>query len=138
MVEILPHLNAALNGTSAALLFTGWRFARAHREKPHRACMISAFGCSVLFLTSYLTRMALTGHQVYPGSGWDRTFYLALLASHVTLAASVPALAIRTLYLAARRRIESHRRWARVTFPVWMYVSVTGVVVYWMLYHQAG
>ncbi len=137
MVELLPHVNAALNGTAAALLFTGWRFARARREPPHRICMLSAFGCSVVFLTSYLTRMALMGHQVYPGGGWERSFYLVLLTSHVTLAALVPFLAIRTLYLALRRRIETHRWWARLTFPIWMYVSVTGVLVYWMLYHHA-
>ncbi len=91
----------------------------------------------MVFLTSYLTRMALMGHQVYPGGGWERSFYLVLLTSHVTLAALVPFLAIRTLYLALRRRIETHRRWARLTFPIWMYVSVTGVLVYWMLYHHA-
>lgn len=136
MVEILPHLNALLNATAATLLFTGWRFARARREEPHRVCMLLAFGCSVVFLTSYLTRYALSGHQIYPGTGWDRSFYLVLLTSHVGLAMLVPALALRTLYLALRRRIDSHRRWARVTFPIWMYVSVTGVLVYWMLYQR--
>jgi putative membrane protein len=138
LVEILPHVNAALNGTSAALLITGWRFARARRERPHRFCMLSAFGCSMLFLVSYLTRMALSGHQVYPGTGLSRTFYLVVLTSHVVLAATVPFLALRTLYLGLRRRIETHRRWARVTLPIWLYVSLTGVVVYWMLYQQAG
>lgn len=134
MVEILPHLNATLNAISGILLVTGWRYIRARRVRPHRRCMVSAFVCSMLFLTSYLTRFALSGHQIYPGTGWDRDFYLVLLGSHVTLAALVPLLASRTLYLAWRRRISSHRRWARVTLPVWLYVSVTGVIVYWMLY----
>jgi uncharacterized membrane protein YozB (DUF420 family) len=135
--DVLPHLNAALNATAALLLAIGWRFARARRERPHRLCMLSAFVCSVAFLASYLARMALTGPHPYPGEGWDRTAYLALLASHVTLAAAVPFLAVRTLWLALRRRIDTHRRWARVTFPIWMYVSVTGVVIYWALYQRA-
>jgi uncharacterized membrane protein YozB (DUF420 family) len=134
LAELLPHLNATLNGTAATLLVCGWFFARAKRERPHRACMTAALLCSALFLISYLTRHALTGHHVYPGTGWDRTLYLFVLATHVVLAACVPVLALRTLWLALKRRIESHRRWARVTFPIWMYVSVTGVIVYWMLY----
>ncbi|MFQ5697171.1 MAG: DUF420 domain-containing protein [Myxococcota bacterium] len=137
MVEILPHLNATLNVTSGILLLAGWRYIRARRVRSHRACMISAFACSILFLASYLTRLALCGHHPYPGTGWDREFYLVLLASHVILAALVPGLACRTLYLAWRRRLSSHRRWARVTLPVWLYVSVTGVAVYVMLYHPA-
>ena len=100
--------------------------------------MLSAFACSTLFLACYLTRYALEGTHAYPGSGWVRTVYLSVLATHVVLAAAVPALALRTLYLALRRRIDSHRRWARVTFPIWIYVSFTGVWVYWMLYHYAG
>lgn len=140
MLELLPHLNAALNATAGALLFTGWRFikARPRQVERHRACMLAAFACSALFLTSYLTRVTLGGTHVYPGDGWDRTFYIVLLASHVILAAAVPVLALRTLYLGLRRRDPVHRRWARITFPIWMYVSVTGVLVYWMLYHYAG
>ena len=132
MVEILPHLNASLNATAGALLLTGWFFIRGAHKTPHRVCMTAAFACSVLFLISYLTRYALTGNQIYAGPG--RSFYLALLASHVILAAFVPFLAIRTLYLATRERFDAHRAWARVTFPIWMYVSITGVGVYWMLY----
>lgn len=100
--------------------------------------MLTAFACSTVFLVGYLTRYAISGNHVYPGDGWDRVLYLGILVTHVTLAALVPVLALRTLWLALRRRIESHRRWARVTFPIWMYVSVTGVIVYWMLYHYAG
>ncbi|MFQ5514494.1 MAG: DUF420 domain-containing protein [Myxococcota bacterium] len=134
MAEVLPHLNASLNAIAAVLLVSGWRFARAHRERPHRICMLTALACSVLFLTSYLTRYALTGHQVYTGTGWSRGVYFVLLPSHVVLAAAVPFLALRTLTLALHRRIDRHRRWARVTFPIWIYVSITGVIIYWMLY----
>ncbi len=87
-----------------------------------------------LFLISYLIRYALTGVHRYPGTGWDRTIYLAILGTHTPLAAMVPFLAVRTLYLAIKKRFDSHRKWARVTFPIWLYVSVTGVVIYFMLY----
>ncbi len=138
MLELLPHLNATLNAISGMLLVTGWRLILAGREDLHRRCMLSAFAVSSLFLASYLTRVALGGTHVYPGVGWDRTLYLVILATHVVLAAAVPFLALRTLYLALRRRLETHRRWARVTLPIWIYVSVTGVAVYWMLYHYQG
>ena len=138
MLELLPHLNASLNAASAVLLVTGWRFARARREIPHRACMVGAFALSILFLCSYLTRVWFGGTHVYPGVGWDRTLYLFVLATHVPLAALVPFLALRTLYLAARRRLDQHRRWARWTLPIWLYVSLTGVIVYVMLYHYVG
>lgn len=138
MGDSLAHLNAALNAVCASFLVAGWFAIRRRDERRHRFCMISAFACSVAFLTSYLTRIALTGTHVYPGEGWLRGVYLSILSSHVVLAALVPWLALRTLYLGLRRRLESHRRWARVTLPIWIYVSVTGVVVYWMLYHHAG
>lgn len=138
MLELLPHLNATLNGIAGVLLVTGWRLIRAGREDLHRLCMLSAFVVSSLFLTSYLTRVTLGGVHVYPGTGWDHTLYMVILVTHVVLAAAVPFLALRTLYLALRRRLETHRRWARVTLPIWIYVSVTGVIVYWMLYHHAG
>jgi uncharacterized membrane protein YozB (DUF420 family) len=97
--------------------------------------MSSAFLCSVLFLIVYLTRVTLAGTHRYEGEGLDRWIYLALLFTHMVLAAVVPVLAIRTLYLALKQRIDDHRRWARVTFPIWMYVSLSGVTVYWMLHH---
>jgi len=133
MVEILPHLDAALNITAGTLLFAGWRFVRHKRIPQHRACMVAAFACSVVFLVCYLTRYALAGNHVYEGPG--RELYLVLLGTHVLLAACVPFLALRTIYLAIRGPVSQHRRWARVTFPIWMYVSVTGVCVYWILYH---
>ena len=138
MSAILPHLNASLNGLCAVLLFSGWIAIRGGHIKRHRLLMVSAFIVSVLFLISYLIRFYLTGTHRYPGSGWDRTFYLSVLLTHTVLAAAVPFLAIRTLYLAIHERFAAHRRWARVTFPIWMYVSITGVIVYWMLYHLSA
>ena len=129
----LATLNATLNGTAAILLFTGWRAIKRHREDIHKKCMGTAFILSCLFLISYLTRISIEGVHRYPGNGWDKTFYLILLATHVTLAAFVPLLAGRTIYLALKRRIPTHRKWARWTLPIWMYVSVTGVVIYLML-----
>ena len=135
MLESLPHATAVLNACSATLLFLGWRAQRAGLLERHRALMSSAFLCSVLFLVVYLTRVTLAGTHRYEGDGVDRVVYLVLLFTHMILAAVVPVLAIRTLYLALKQRIDDHRRWARVTFPVWMYVSVSGVTVYWMLHH---
>lgn len=136
-VELLPTVNATLNATSGALLFIGWRAIKAKEVALHRFCMVAAVTTLTLFLAFYLTRLALTGTHRYPLDDWTRPVYLAVLASHTLLAATVPFLAARTLYLALRQRFEAHRRIARVTFPIWMYVSVTGVVVYVMLYHVA-
>lgn len=132
---ILAALNACLNGLSAVFLAAGLIAIKKRRVDIHRLCMVTAFGLSVLFLASYLTRFYLTGVHRYPGEGWDRTFYLILLGTHTSLAAVTPFLAIRTLYLAAKKRFEAHKKIARITWPVWMYVSVTGVAVYFMLYH---
>ncbi len=129
----LATLNASLNGLSGLLLLCGFIAIRKKRVDLHWKFMVSAFGASVLFLVSYLTRVYLTGVHHYSGTG--RTFYLTLLGTHTTLAAVTPFLAIRTLYLAARKRFEAHRQIARVALPIWLYVSVTGVVVYFMLYH---
>ena len=99
--------------------------------------MGSAFVVSILFLISYLTRFYLTGAHRYPGSGPMKTLYLSILLTHTVLAVTVPFLATRTIYLAMKNRIASHRKIARFTLPIWMYVSVTGVVIYFMLYHFA-
>lgn len=131
----LAGLNAFLNGASALLLASGLVAIRRKKIEIHQKCMIAAFGISVIFLISYLTRFYLTGVHRYPGEGMMKTVYLTILVSHTSLAAVTPVLAIRTLYLAAKKRFESHRKIARITWPIWMYVSVTGVVVYWMLYH---
>lgn len=137
LAEVLPSVNAALNATSALLLFLGWRAIRGGRRDLHRNLMIAACASSVLFLVSYFTRVALTGTHRFPGEGALKAAYLAVLGSHTLLAAVTLPLVLRTLWLTLRQRFPEHRRIARWTFPVWMYVSVTGVVVYVMLYHLA-
>lgn len=136
-VEALPTVNASLNALSAALLLAGWRAIRAGRRERHRALMLSAVACSALFLASYLTRVALTGTHRFPGEGALRATYLAVLGTHTVLAAAALPMVLWALHLALRGRFEAHRRLARWTFPVWLYVSVTGVAVYVMLYHLA-
>lgn len=130
-----PALNACLNACSAGLLLLGYRFIRAKRERPHRMCMGLACAVSVMFVISYLWYHAQVGATRFPGQGWVRPVYFTILISHTVLAVVIVPLVIRTLRLAAQRRISEHRRLARVTLPLWLYVSVTGVVVYWMLYH---
>ncbi len=137
LADVLPTVNATLNATSAVLLFAGWRAIRARRIELHRRLMISACAVSALFLVCYLTRVALTGTHRFPGDGALRTVYLVVLATHTVLAAVTAPLVLRTLWLPLRERFADHRRIARVTLPVWMYVSVTGVAVYVMLYHLA-
>lgn len=131
----LPALNASLNAISAVLLAAGYRFIRRGEIARHRACMLSAFAVSVAFLASYVTYHALHGSTRFAGQGWMRPLYFTLLVSHVVLAVAVVPLALATLWRAFRDDVERHRRIARVTFPVWLYVSVTGVMVYWILYH---
>ncbi len=136
-VDLLPTLNATLNALSAAFLVTGYRAIRAGKVEIHWRCMIAAAVTSAIFLAFYLTRFALTGTHRYPVPGITRTIYLIVLGTHTPLAATVPFLAGRTLYLAWRKDFARHRRIARWTFPIWMYVSVTGVIVYLMLYQLA-
>jgi uncharacterized membrane protein YozB (DUF420 family) len=134
-LAFLPPLNAALNATSAVLLIIGYIFIRRRRIRPHAVCMISAFIVSLLFLVSYLYYHARVGTTRFPPYPVLRPLYLTILGSHTILAAIVGPLAIVVLSLAARRRFERHRRVARWLFPIWLYVSITGVVIYWMLYH---
>jgi len=136
-VADLPGVNAALNATAAALLFTGWLLIRRRRIVAHRRVMLGALACSALFLVSYLVYHARVGSVRFPGTGAARTVYLAVLASHTVLAAAVPVLALVTLSRALAARFDRHRRIARWTLPIWLYVSVTGVVVYWMLYRTS-
>jgi putative membrane protein len=133
----LPAWNAALNATSGTLLVLGYRAIRAGARQRHRRLMISAVSVSAVFLASYLTRVALTGTHRFPGEGPLRWLYLAILISHTVLAAAVAPMALRTLFLGARDRIAEHRRLARVTWPIWVYVSATGVLVYLLLYQVA-
>jgi len=144
MLEIsqLPTLNASLNATSAILLVTGYYFIRQHNIAAHRLCMVLAFTVSIVFLCSYLYYHAHAGSTHFTGEGWIRPVYFTILFSHTVLAALVPFLTIVTLYRAVQQQFDKHRRLARWTFPLWLYVSVTGVVIYWLLYHvypsQAG
>jgi putative membrane protein len=135
--DILPGCNAVLNATSAVLLLLGYVAIRFKRVGIHLRLMLAALTTSAVFLAGYLTRMALTGTHRFPGEGAVRNFYFVLLFTHMVLAVALLPLIGRTLYLAAHQRFAEHRAWARVTWPVWMYVSVTGVIVYWMLYHLA-
>ncbi|HYN10204.1 MAG TPA: DUF420 domain-containing protein [Vicinamibacterales bacterium] len=130
----LPALNAALNAVSAVLLVTAWFFIKARRIEAHRRCMIFAFITSALFLTSYVIYHAQVGSKPFPGTGTMRVVYFAILVPHVILAAAVLPLAIITLRRGLRRDDVRHRRIARVTLPIWLFVSVTGVIVYLMLY----
>ena len=138
MLEVadLPAVNAVLNATSALLLIVGFALIRQRRIGAHRACMIAALVTSALFLTSYLIYHAQVGSVRFPGTGGVRTLYLAILLTHTVLAATVPVLALITLSRALQRRFPAHKRIARWTLPIWLYVSVTGIVVYWMLYRM--
>jgi uncharacterized membrane protein YozB (DUF420 family) len=133
-VTQLPTLNAALNTLSAVLLCAGYFFIRAKNIRAHRACMLAAFACSTLFLASYLIYHYQVGSVPYKGQGWIRPVYFAILLTHTILATAVVPLALITLARALREKFAAHRRIARWTFPIWLYVSVTGVVVYVMLY----
>lgn len=134
----LPLLNATLNGIALLLLLTGYVLIRAGHRTAHKRCMVTAFGVSTLFLISYLTYRFAGAEKRFGGTGWIRPVYFVILITHVVLAVTVPFLASRTLYLGLRGRWESHRRIARVTFPIWVYVSLTGVVVYLLLFRIYG
>ena len=133
-VSNLPSVNAALNSLSAVFLITGYYFIKSKRISAHRACMLSAFVSSTLFLVSYLVYHYQVGSVPFKGQGWIRTVYFTILITHTVLAVTVVPLALITLVRALKERFAAHRRIARWTFPVWLYVSVTGVVVYVMLY----
>jgi uncharacterized membrane protein YozB (DUF420 family) len=133
-VSDLPALNAGLNTTSAVLLATGYAFIRAGRVQAHRACMVAALASSALFLTSYLVYHFQVGSVRFAGQGLVRTLYFTILVSHTILAIAIVPLVATTVVRALRERFDAHRRIARITLPLWAYVSVTGVVIYWMLY----
>ena len=130
----LPALNAALNATSAALLLTGYLLIRRGQREAHRRAMIAALVCSSLFLASYLFYHFNVGSVRFQGQGALRTIYFTILLSHTILAVVIVPLVLVTVTHALRQRFDPHRRLARVTLPLWGYVSVTGVVIYWMLY----
>ena len=130
----LPAVNATLNATSAVLLAIGYVLIRSGRRDAHKKTMLAAFSVSVVFLICYLIYHAQVGSVKYQGTGTIRTVYLTILLTHTILAASVPVLAIITLRRALKGNFPYHRKIARWTLPIWMYVNVTGVVVYLMLY----
>ena len=132
----LPALNAFLNATSAALLVVGWSLIRRRRILAHRRVMIAAVAVSIAFLASYLVYHFQVGSVRFQGRGAERALYFTILVSHTLLAAAVPPLVLVTLVRALRERFDRHRAIARWTLPVWLYVSVTGVAVYWMLYRM--
>jgi uncharacterized membrane protein YozB (DUF420 family) len=135
LLSKLPALNALLNSISGILLLTGFWMISKRRIALHRICMVSAFVCSMLFLTSYVIYHYHAGSTPFRGEGLIRPVYFSILISHVLLAATVPILAILTLYRAIKQQWPIHRKMAKWTLPIWLYVSVTGVVIYWMLYH---
>ena len=138
IADALPIVNACLNGTAALLLLCGYLAIRRGRRALHMRCMIAAFCTSTLFLASYLSRYALSGTTRFQGEGGWKLLYLAILFSHMLLAMGLLPMVFRTLWLPWKGRYVQHRTIARFTFPVWLYVSVTGVVVYFMLYHLPG
>ena len=130
-----PAVNASLNALNGILVVAGVRLIRRKQVTAHRACMAAACATSTVFLASYLAYHARVGSIRFTGQGWIRPVYFAILISHTLLAVAIVPLVIWTLSLTLRNRIDQHRRLARVTVPLWLYVSVTGVVVYVMLYH---
>jgi uncharacterized membrane protein YozB (DUF420 family) len=135
MTAILPAVNAALNALSACLLIGGYACIRRGRRAAHQRCMLAAFLVSVLFLASYLTLRYLAGMTRFEGQGWIRPVYFTILLSHTVLAAGIVPLAIVSMARALREEYARHVRVARWTLPLWLYVSITGVVIYWLLYH---
>lgn len=131
----MPTINAALNGTSALLLTLGYLLIRQQKITAHKLCMGSALGTSTLFLLSYLAYHYQVGSMPFAGHGSIRTLYFTILISHTVLAAGILPLVVMTVSRALRGRFDRHVRIARFTLPLWLYVSVTGVVVYFMLYH---
>lgn len=136
--DILPHVNASLNAVATVLLIVGYVLIRRGRERAHARAMLSCFVVSVVFLASYLTYHAIAGSRRFPEypPATARYIYFFILITHVLLAAAVPILAAVTIYLGLRDRRRAHRRWARWTLPIWLYVSITGVLVYVMLYQM--
>lgn len=139
LADVFPHLNAGLNGLAGILLVVGFWLIKKRREQAHKVVMLSAFATSCVFLACYLTyHIAVKpgGHTRFDssyGQGIAYAYY-GMLLSHIVLAAAVPFLAILTIYLGLKDKRASHRKWAKITFPIWLYVSVTGVLVYLMLY----
>lgn len=135
-VSDLPAINAALNAATGILLVMGYMAIRRGNARLHMRFMMGAFALSILFLACYLTHKSLAGHRRFSGHGWIRQAYFAILLSHTVLAMVNLPLILRAVWLACSGRFDAHRRLANIAWPIWMYVSVTGVVVYFMLYHM--
>lgn len=136
--DVLAAVNASLNATSALALLAGWVLIRRRRAHAHRRAMLTAVAASAVFLIFYVTRVALTGTHEFAGEGVARVVYLSVLFSHMVLAVLVLPFVLRLLWLVRARRFHDHARLARWVFPVWAYVSVTGLVVYLLLYQVYG
>jgi putative membrane protein len=135
VLDLISVAIPSLNALSALLLVAALAAIRRGRRDRHRDLMVANLCVSVLFLVCYVIQIAAVGHKRFPGDDWVRALFLAILASHTTLAVCLVPLALRTFFLAFRSRFAEHRRIARITFPVWLYVSITGVVIYWMVNH---
>lgn len=135
LASILPGVNAALNALSAALVMSGYLCIRRGKVTAHKRCMLSALVVSSLFLVGYLTLRAVAGMTRFTGEGWVRPVYFTILSSHTVLAAVIVPLVLVTVIRALRGDFERHVRIARWTLPLWLYVSLTGVLIYWLLYH---
>ena len=139
-LSFLPHVNATLNGIATVLLFTGFVLIKKRHITAHRNCMLAATAVSAVFLVGYVThdiwRWAAMGgsHTLYHGQGWLKGFYYAMLLTHIVLAMTIPVFAVFLIRLGLTKRYEQHRRLAKVGFPIWMYVSITGVMIYLMLF----
>ena len=136
-IENLPAIDAGLNAIAFFLLLSGYIAIKKGNKKLHVKCMLSAFLVSCVFLACYLTRHYFKGSTPFPDLGWIKTIYLIVLLPHIFLASLMVPMIFTTLYFAGKQNWEKHKKWARWTFPIWSYVSITGVLVYWMLYHLA-
>lgn len=134
-VSWLPTVNASLNGLATVLLIVGYVLIKQKRAEAHKRVMLSAFGVSVIFLACYLVYHGYAGSRPFSGTGLWRPAYFTILISHIILAALVPVLAAVTIRRGLKGQWDKHKQIARVTYPIWLYVSVTGVIIYFMLYH---
>ncbi len=135
MLQAVSVAIPSLNALSAALLVTALIAIRRGQRERHRNLMVANLAASILFLVCYVIQIATVGHKSFPGDDWVRSVFLAILGTHTFLAVCLVPLALRTFFLAFRKRFAEHRRIARITYPIWLYVSVTGVVIYWMVNH---
>jgi putative membrane protein len=135
LATTLPRILASLNAVNIVLLAAAYRAIRRGERDRHRALMLVNLGIAVLFIVVYVTQTTLVGYKRFPGDDWVRTVFLTILTSHTILAVSLVPLVLRTVYLAFKERFTEHRKIARGTFPIWVYVSLTGVAIYWMINH---